>query len=76
MIKNGDMNLVINTPSAGMIPRRDENIIRMEAINRNVGIITTISAAQASVKAIQALHSHELEVKPLQDYYKGGGMME
>lgn len=71
MIKNGDMNLVINTPSAGMIPRRDENIIRMEAINRNVGIITTISAAQASVKAIQALHSHELEVKPLQDYYKG-----
>ena len=37
-----------------MIPRRDENIIRMEAINMNVGIITTISAAQTSVKAIEA----------------------
>ena len=72
MIKNGEMNLVINTPSAGMIPRRDENIIRMEAINRNVGIITTISAAQTSLKAIQALHSNELDVKPLQDYYKDG----
>ena len=71
MIKNGDMDLVINTPAAGMIPRRDENIIRMEAINMNVGIITTISAAQTSVSAIEALHTFGLDVKPLQDYNKG-----
>jgi carbamoyl-phosphate synthase large subunit len=69
MIKNGEIALIINTPSTGMIPRRDENIIRMEAINRSVCIVTTISAAETSVTAIEALRSKPLEVKSLQEYY-------
>ena len=69
MIKNGDMHLIINTPSTGMIPRRDENTIRTEAINVSVCIVTTISAAETSVLAIEALEKKPLGVKSLQDYY-------
>jgi carbamoyl-phosphate synthase large subunit len=70
MIKNGEVALIINTPSSGMIPRRDENIIRTEAIGRSVCIVTTISAAETSVLAIEALEKKPLEVKSLQEYYR------
>jgi len=70
MIKNGDMHLIINTPSIGMIPQRDENIIRTEAISMSVCIVTTISAGSASVEAIEALNTKSLGVKSLQEYYK------
>ncbi|MCB1123796.1 MAG: carbamoyl phosphate synthase large subunit, partial [Verrucomicrobiae bacterium] len=70
MIKNGEIRLIINTPSSGMIPRRDENIIRTEAIGHSVCIVTTISAAETSVQAIEALASKPLEVKSLQEYYR------
>tara|TARA_B100001123_G_scaffold449900_1_gene617371 strand:+ start:282 stop:3515 length:3234 start_codon:yes stop_codon:yes gene_type:complete len=70
LIKNGEMNLIINTPSTGMIPRRDENIIRTEAVNMSVCMVTTISAAHTSVEAIEALRHNNFEVVSLQEYYK------
>lgn len=68
MIKNGEIQLIVNTPSTGMIPRRDENTIRKEAIDMSVCIVTTISAAETSVMAIEALEKKPLEVKSLQEY--------
>ena len=44
MIKNGQIQLVINTPG-GLIPRRDENTIRAAVYAHNVCIMTTIMAA-------------------------------
>ncbi len=70
MIKNKDMDLVINTPELGMIPRRDENIIRSEAVMSNVHIITTLSSAMTSIQAIDALAHKPLKVKSLQEYAK------
>jgi len=32
--------------------------------------LTTLSAAEAAVRAIASLAGHEEEVKPLQDWYK------
>lgn len=69
MIKNGGIQLIVNTPSSGMIPRRDENIIRTEAISMSVCITTTIMAAESSVQAIEALENKPVEVKSLQEYY-------
>ncbi|MDA0347256.1 MAG: carbamoyl-phosphate synthase large subunit [Verrucomicrobia bacterium] len=69
MIKNGGIQLIVNTPSSGMIPRRDENIIRTEAIKMSVCITTTIMAAESSVLAIEALRTKPVEVKSLQEYY-------
>ena len=68
MIKNGEIQLIINTPSTGMIPRRDENAIRKEAIDMSVCIVTTISGAETSVLAIEAMEKKPLVVKSLQEY--------
>ena len=67
MIKNGQIQLVINTPS-GLIPRRDENIIRGAVYAHNVCIMTTIMAARAAIDGIRALKSRPLDVRPIQDY--------
>jgi carbamoyl-phosphate synthase large subunit len=67
MIKNGQIQMVINTPS-GMIPRRDENRIRAAVYSHNVCIMTTIGAARAAVEAIRALRTKPVGVRPLQKY--------
>ncbi len=67
MIKNGQIQLVINTPS-GLIPRRDENTIRGAVYAHNVCIMTTIMAARAAVDGIRALKTRPLDVRPIQDY--------
>jgi carbamoyl-phosphate synthase large subunit len=67
LIKNGQIQMVINTPS-GMIPRRDENAIRSAAYAHNVCIMTTITGAQAAVNGIRALKRERVGVKPIQAY--------
>ncbi|ACB73968.1 carbamoyl-phosphate synthase large subunit [Opitutus terrae] len=67
MIKNGQIQLIINTPD-GMIPRRDENAIRASAYAHNVCIMTTLTSAKAAVDGIEALRQKPLGVKPIQQY--------
>ncbi|MEO7413413.1 MAG: carbamoyl-phosphate synthase large subunit, partial [Opitutaceae bacterium] len=67
MIKNGQIQMVINTPG-GMIPRRDENQIRSAAYAHNVCIMTTITGARAAIQGIQALREKHVGVKPIQLY--------
>jgi carbamoyl-phosphate synthase large subunit len=67
MIKNGQIQLVINTPG-GLIPRRDENLIRGAVYAHNVCIMTTIMAAKAAVDGIRALKTKPLGVLPIQKY--------
>ncbi len=70
MIKNGEIAMVINTPS-GRIPRRDEVRIRSGALANRVPIITTLRAAHASVRSIRSLKSSEMGVMALQEYHPG-----
>jgi len=51
-----------------MIPRRDENLIRAAAYAHNVCLMTTITGAQAAVKAIKAVRTKPLNVLPIQKY--------
>jgi carbamoyl-phosphate synthase large subunit len=67
IVKNGQVQMVINTPG-GLIPRRDENLIRAAAYAHNVCIMTTITAARAAVDGIRALRSKPVEVRPIQKY--------
>ena len=67
MIKNGQIQLVINTPG-GLIPGRDENLIRGAVYAHNVCIMTTIMAAKAAVDGIRALKTKPLGVLPIQKY--------
>ncbi|MDQ3082714.1 MAG: carbamoyl-phosphate synthase large subunit, partial [Gemmatimonadota bacterium] len=68
-IKNGDVQLIINTPS-GKIPREDELKMRSGARGAKIPIITTMRAAQASVTGIRALQTHGIAVKTLQEYHQ------
>ena len=67
MIKNGQIQLVINTPG-GMIPRKDENTIRQAAYTHSVCIMTTMTGAKAAVQGIQALKNKRVGVRPIQSY--------
>ncbi|AHF93351.1 carbamoyl phosphate synthase large subunit [Opitutaceae bacterium TAV5] len=67
MIKNGQIQLVINTPG-GMIPRQDENKIRAAAYAHNVCIMTTITGAFAALDGIEAQKNRRVGVRPIQQY--------
>jgi carbamoyl-phosphate synthase large subunit len=67
MIKNGEIQLVVNTPR-GMIPRQDENAIRAAAVANNVAIMTTITGAFAALEGIRAMKQKRVGVRALQLY--------
>ena len=67
MIKNEKIHMVINTPQ-GMTPRRDENVIRTEAILHGVPVITTMGSASAALDGIRSLREKDFEVRSLQAY--------
>ena len=68
LLKNGEIQLVINTPS-GKKPKADEVAIRTAAVQYNIPIVTTISGARATVEGIEALIKGDIHVKSLQEYH-------
>jgi carbamoyl-phosphate synthase large subunit len=66
-IKNGEIQLIINTPM-GEVSRYDEYAIGWAAIENKVAFITTLSAASTAVKGIQKQKEGDLGVKSLQEY--------
>ena len=68
LIKNGKIQLVINTP-LGLIPRRDENGIRSEAVLHGIPVITTLGSAFATLQGIRSLKEKKFSVKSLQAYH-------
>ncbi|MEX0678821.1 MAG: carbamoyl-phosphate synthase large subunit, partial [Pirellulales bacterium] len=65
---DGAIHLIMNTPS-GKGARTDEGKIRSAAVARGVPCITTIQAADAAVKAMEALRHEEITVQALQDRF-------
>jgi carbamoyl-phosphate synthase large subunit len=68
LIKNKEVQLVINTPS-GATPRADEIKIRTTAVYTGTTIMTTLSAARAAAHGIAALKKSGYAVKALQEYF-------
>ncbi len=69
-IKNGEIHLVINTPS-GKLSKHDDSYIRKAAINYKVPYITTTAAAAAAAKGIAASRNGDGPVMSLQSYHSG-----
>ncbi len=67
IIKNGQIQLIINTPS-GEEAQADGKLIRRTALVYKIGMVTTIAGAKATAAAIKSLQSQPMEVKALQDY--------
>ena len=72
LIKNGEMQFIINTPH-GQSPRRDEVAIRSASVAHRIPIMTTLRAARMSARAIRALKAGGYEVKCLQEYHTKAG---
>jgi carbamoyl-phosphate synthase large subunit len=67
LMSNGQISLVINTPTrTGW--QTDEGRMRSMAVRLGIPMITTATAAAASVRAIEALRAGDWDVAALQDY--------
>ena len=67
-IKNGEINLVINTPM-GAQARYDEESIGRSCIQKGIVAITTLSGANAAVRAIRLAHQ-KIDVKSIQEFHR------
>lgn len=68
LIINGQIDLIINTPS-GKRGKTEGYMIRRTAVERNIPYITTVPGAIAAVKAIKAIREGRLDVRSLQEYH-------
>jgi len=69
-IKNGEIQLIINTPS-GKLSKHDDSYIRKAAVKYKVPYITTTAAAAAAAKGIAASRNGPASVMSLQSYHAG-----
>jgi carbamoyl-phosphate synthase large subunit len=68
-IKNGDIQLVFNTP-VGKLSQNDDSYIRKAAVKYKIPYITTLAAASAAAKGIDAFKHGHSQVKSIQEYLK------
>ncbi|MFW6035074.1 MAG: carbamoyl-phosphate synthase large subunit [Halothermotrichaceae bacterium] len=68
-IKNGEIQLIINTP-IGKQGKEDDSYIRSGAIKYGIPYITTTTATKASVDGIEAASKTDYQIKAIQDYHQ------
>jgi len=69
-ISNGEIHLIINTPS-GKASKEDDSYIRKTAVKRKIPYITTLAAGLAAAKGIDAFRKGRGQVKSIQEYHAG-----
>ena len=69
LMQDGGVDLIINTPRGGQA-HEDGMRIRSQAYALGVPIITTMSAAAASVQGIRRLREKPLSIRSLQSHYE------
>jgi carbamoyl-phosphate synthase large subunit len=67
-MRDGNLALVLNTPS-GKGARTDEGRIRAAAVSHGIPCITTIQAADAAVRAMEAMRGETMTVQAIQDRF-------
>lgn len=69
-IINGDIDFMINTTTKGAQALTDSNSIRRMAVAYKIPHYTLLTAARAGVQAIQAMKDRDMDIKPIQDYFR------
>jgi carbamoyl-phosphate synthase large subunit len=67
-IKNGQVQIAINSPSGGDA-KIDDKLIRRTALGYKIPVITTLAGAKAAIAAIRSLQNDSVAVRALQDYF-------
>jgi carbamoyl-phosphate synthase large subunit len=70
LIKSGQIHIIFNTP-LGLESFYDDGAIRKSATLHGVLVVTTLTAAAATVLAIQALRERSADVASLQEIHRG-----
>ena len=68
LMRRGEIQLVINTPTNSSGARRDGYMMRRLAVDLNIPFIPTIQAAVAAAQAIEEMRQGDLDVRSLQSY--------
>ncbi len=71
MIKNRELQMIINTPTRKGA-KTDEGKIRAAVVRQGIPMATTRTCAAAVVRAIEALRASQWRVSALQDHYPNG----
>ncbi len=66
---NGEIDLIINTPTAGKRPYSDGYYIRRYAVELKIPYITTVAGAKAACLAIESVRKGKLSIKSLEEYH-------
>ena len=74
-IRNGDVGLVINTPT-GSGARTDGYEIRTAAVRQGIPCITTLTSASAAARAIYAARERGVEPRSLQELHAAAVAMQ
>jgi carbamoyl-phosphate synthase large subunit len=71
MIEEKNVSWIINTPSEGAAPKRDEVKMRSHAVLRGIPITTTIDGLRAALQGLETLNRmKQMEVCSLQEYHR------
>jgi carbamoyl-phosphate synthase large subunit len=70
LIKSGQIHIIFNTP-LGLESHYDDGAIRKSATLHGVLVVTTLTAAAATVQAIHALRERSVDVASLQEIHRG-----
>jgi carbamoyl-phosphate synthase large subunit len=69
LMRRGEIQLVINTPTLSRGARRDGYMMRRLAVELQIPFITTVPAAAAAVHAIKAVREGRLRTQSLGEYH-------
>jgi len=69
LMLNHEIDLIINTPTAGKRPFSDGFYIRRHAVELNIPYITTLAAADAACRAIESVEKGRVSIRNLEEYY-------
>jgi carbamoyl-phosphate synthase large subunit len=71
LIEEKNVNWIVNTPSTGEEPQRDEIHMRAAAVVKGIPITTTADGLRAAIEALEALReAKRMEVCSLQEYHR------
>jgi carbamoyl-phosphate synthase large subunit len=72
LMREGKVQLIINTPTEGSGPKRDGYRMRRLAVESGIPFITTVTAARAVANAIELMKKGEMKVYSLNEYLDKG----
>jgi carbamoyl-phosphate synthase large subunit len=70
LMRKGDINLIVNTPSEASGARRDGYMMRRLAVELEIPFLTTVQAARATVEAMKRARLGPLDITDLASYHR------